>query len=125
MKKKLQYKKHLVMAVLSFCVKKTNFIFHIVIMQYVIDDNSANVTNNIYNFSDIKQKLIEYLNLHHLITFEKFKLYAAKLFLKGEFVFIVRKNTFGNIFTLGEELQKFLTGIQYLTIIKLLMEIYI
>ena len=61
-------------------------------------DNLANVTNNVYNFSDFKQKLIEYLNLHPLITFEKFKLYGVKLFLKSEFDFIIWKNTFGNIF---------------------------
>ena len=104
MKKKIQYKKSPCNGGIEFLRKENKFYFshlHNAIcdtLNKLVYDNLATITNNVYNFSDFKQKLIEYLNLLPLITFEKFKLYVVKLCLIGEFDFIVPKNTFGNIF---------------------------
>ena len=104
MKKKLQFKKNPCKGRVEFLRNEKNFYFshlHNSICDSTnrpIYDNLADVTNNVYNFTEYKQKLLEYLNLHPLITYEKFKLYASKLFLANDFDFIVRKNTFANIF---------------------------
>ena len=63
-----------------------------------IYDNIGEIQENVYEFSDFKIHLINYLNRHPLITFKTFKKKAKILFLKGNFDLLLKKNTFANIY---------------------------
>lgn len=62
-----------------------------------IDDNIGEIKSNVYEFSDFKNHLINYLNKHPLITQKSFK-EKVNFFLKGNFDLLLKKNTFANIY---------------------------
>ena len=53
-----------------------------------IYDNVWDIQKNVYNFSNFKFFLIDFLNKNALITFSKFKKYAYKEFLKLDCQFL-------------------------------------
>jgi hypothetical protein len=63
-----------------------------------IYDNIGEIQTNVYEFSNFKKDLINYLNRHHMITFKDFKIKANDYFLKNNFDFFVKKNTYANIY---------------------------
>ncbi len=63
-----------------------------------IYDNNADVTKNVYGYAQYKDDLIKFLNLNPLISIHEFTKYAMDLFLKNDLEFVLKKNTFKNIF---------------------------